>query len=232
MRPWLSLSLLLAAAPLAAQEYVLPREWTWFVNASTGLNTGTGATFNEIDARLRAGGWSTLSGQCAGLSGCQGPSGYADDKGLPLTVAVRRAFGSRLQLRVFGSAVRPGSYAGTTGNYRVAVTPKVTVLAAQALMTFGPAWVGAGPSLNFTRITSGSLASPVTTSATKPGLAVGAGFTFPHHRPLFLEFAVERRFVGAIDQPLVSVPAAPDIPSMRVPMSHTVITIGVGWRLP
>jgi hypothetical protein len=232
MRCWPSLVVVLAAAPLTAQEYRLPLEWRWFINASGGIAAGTGATFDAIDAALRAGGWSTLAGRCASLANCQSPSYYADDKQIPLTIAVRRAFGERAQARLFGSVVKPGSYAGTSGGYRVAVTPAVTVLALQAVAAVGPAWIGAGPSLNVARITSGSLAAPVTTREVKPGLAVGAGVAFPPHRPLWLEVAIERRFVGALEVPLVPVPGAPDIPAMDVPLSHTVISIGVGWRFP
>jgi len=231
-RLFLMPGLLLAATPLAAQDYQLPLEWRWYVGSSVGFNIGTGPTFNAIDAALLGGGWTTRAAQCAGVSGCRGPAGFAENKGLPLTFSVRRAFGAHAQLRFFGSNVKPGTYVGTSGAYRATVRPGVTVLALQALATAGSGWLAAGPSLNLARVTSGSAVALVTTRASKPGFAVAAGFTFPRHQSLWLEVAAERRFVAAIEEPVVPVTAAPDIPAMRVPLSHNVITIGVGWRFP
>jgi hypothetical protein len=55
--------------------------------------------------------------------------------------------------------------------------------------------------------------------------------TFPRAGNAFCEVVFERRFAGSVTGPVLTVPGAPDAPPLTVPLSATVLSVGVGWRL-
>jgi hypothetical protein len=100
----------------------------------------------------------------------------------------------------------------------------------QAVVAWHGLWFAAGPTINFDRVVEVADSARQRTSGTKAGAAISVGATTSMRSRIYFEFSVERRLAGSLDLDSLIVPSAPAVPVMRVPLSHTLLNVGVGVR--
>ncbi len=235
MRAWPPLLLALtlaAAAPGVAQTRPpgAPPRWTWFLNASVGLVAREIATWNPTHDALDPTGWdSYFQVGCVNL--CQSASDVVEGRVPAPMVSVRRQLGHPWQARVMGALASPGYYPGAYNGIPLEVRPTTATFALQAVMPLKAFWFAAGPSYYAGRLTTTAGPSSYTERRSGVGFVLTGAATFPRASNLFGEVMIERRFAGSVTGPVLTVPGAPDVPPLTVPLSATVLSVGVGWRL-
>lgn len=230
-RVCLSILLLLAAAPAAAMAQEDASDWRWHINATIGSVGFTDATWNAIGYTMDSG-WGLPPCGFGGFGGCPGPSGWRRGSRRALSATARLGLGSVFQLRALAAWARHGYLPIQNDSTKGEVRPSAVTLGVQGVVVAGPFWFGIGPTLNLGRVTVISDRDRNTRTGISAGLALGAGLTFPRSDPFFLEFAVEHRDAGSVGVGPTSVAGTSQpIPAMTVPLSHTVLSFGVGWRL-
>jgi hypothetical protein len=224
-------ALILAAVPGAAQTRpTATPKWSWYLSTSVGLVGREIATWQPTHAALDPTGWdSRFQSTCVYY--CQNASEVVEGRPVAPTLAVRRELGDSWQVRLMGALASPGYYPGGYANTPLTVEPKTATLAAQAVKTVKAFWVAAGPSYYRGQLTTTAGSSQTTARSSGLGLVLTGGATFPQVTNWFVETTLERRFAGSVTTPVLPVPGAPDVPALKVPLSATVLSVGVGWRL-
>lgn len=205
-------------------------EWRWYLTASVGLVGREIATWKPIHSALGPTGWdSQFQSTCVYY--CANSSDNAQGRPVAPTVTLRRQFDETWQLRLMGTVASPGYYPGGYTGTPLRVEPKTVTAALQGVMSLHAFWLAAGPSLYRGRVTTtaGAVSSVVNKSGV--GLVLTGGVSFPRVTNWFVEMTLERRFAGSVSMPVLPVAGLPDVPAFTVPLSATVLSVGVGWRL-
>ena len=224
-------ALILAAAPGTAQTRRAPTpEWSWYMSASAGLVGREIATWKPTHTVLALAGWDSHF-QTSCLYFCQNASEVVEGRPVAPSLAVRRQLRGSWQLRLMGAVASPGYYPGGYTVTALTVRPTTATIGAQAVMTQNAFWVAAGPSYYRGRVETTAGPSRSTARHSGVGLVLTGGVSFPRVSNWFFETTIERRFAGSVAAPVLPVPGAPDVPALTVPLSATVLSLGVGWRL-
>ncbi len=182
-----------------------------------------------IHRALDKGGWDTYYPQACFIL-CPAASDAAHGWPAAPTVALRVRLRRLWQLRLFAADGRMGTYPGSNNSTQLAIRPAATTVGVQGVLAWRYVWVGLGPSINFDRLVESAGATHQTARANHAGAALSAGMTFPQSQPWYFMAVVERRIAGSVDAPAMPVAGAPAIAAMRVPVSYTLLAIGMGWR--
>lgn len=233
VRAALVLAALMAAAGNArAQVY----RWqgssppAWSITVGIGLVRRETGAWQPVHLALDSAGWDHIYPPCTGGFACLPADQLVESRPIIPAIAVRRRLKGRLQARGFFSTGSPGKYPGLNGTQQIYVRPSITTLGVQAAGTLGPFWGALGPTFTHGTVHITGSALDSASSTTGPGLALGLGFTVPRHSPVYFEGTFERHWAGHVSTPVIPVTGAPDIPAMNVPLSHTLLWVGVGIR--
>jgi len=222
---------MVAVAPLAAQRPPpsTPR-WTWYLSGSVGLVSREIATWKPTHTALAATGWDGhFQTSCIGL--CANAADNVEGRPAAVSAALRRHLDGSWQLRLMGATASPGYYPGGYQTIPLTVEPKTTTVSGQLLLVVKSFWFAAGPSWYEGRVDVVAGSSSATARKSGAGLVLSGAANFPRTTNWFIEALIERRFAGTATTPLITVSGAPDVPSLEVPLSATVLSVGVGWRL-
>ena len=200
-------------------------------SAALGLARRQDQPWTAIHLALAPSGWDAFYPVTPCIADCQErPSRVAEGFPLTLTVAARARLGRFIQLRLFAGAAPLGHYPGQSGTTQLAITPSATVAGLQGVFAWHGLWAGVGPTINVDRVRERAGPAGRSVSGTRAGLGVSVGAMLGSRGRWYGEVAVERRMAGAVDLLPLPVPGEPVVPGMRVSLSHTLLTVGVGWR--
>jgi len=222
---------LAAAEPLAAQRppASTPR-WSWYLSGSIGLVGREIATWKPTHTTLAAAGWDDhFQTSCVGL--CANAADNVEGRPAAFSAALRRHLDGPWQLRLMGATASPGYYPGLYQTTPLIVEPKTTTISGQLLLVVKSFWFAAGPSWYDGRVDVAAGSSSATARKSGAGLVLSGAANFPRVTNWYIEALIERRFAGTATTPSFTVTGAPDVPSLEVPLSATVLSVGVGWRL-
>jgi len=202
--------------------------WRWIVTGAVGLVRRENKPWLRIHQAINASGWDNDYPVCSFL--CPDPSDITVDRPAAFTVAARKPLHRHWQVRLVADQAPLGTYPGVNGNTQLTIKPSVASLSAQAVYAFRSAWVGFGPSINRGRVRERADPSSQSSSQVLAGATLGAGVAFPSRTPWFFEASFERRFTGSVSTQPMAVPGSPDVPALRVPVTHTVLNVALGFR--
>lgn len=202
----------------------------WHITGGIGLIRRETGAWQPIHLALDSAGWDHVYPPCTGGFACLPADQLVESRPVIPALAVRRLITGHLQARAFFSTGSPGKYPGLNGTTQIYVRPSTTTLGVQAAGTLGPFWGALGPTFTHgtVHITGNTLDSA--RSSNGAGVALGLGFTVPKYSRVYFEGTFERHWAGTIATPVIPMPGAPDIPAMNVPLSHTLLWVGVGIR--
>jgi hypothetical protein len=221
----------LAAAPGVAQtRHAAIPEWSWYLSASVGLVGREIATWKPAHAALAPTGWDSHY-QATCVLFCQNASEVVQGRPVAPMVSVRRQLGDAWQVRLVAALASPGFYPGGYANTPLTVEPRTATLGVQAVRTVNTFWLAVGPSYYRGQVETIAGPSRSTARSSGVGLVLTGGASFPRVTNWYVETTLERRFAGSVTAPVLPVPGAPDVPALTVPLSSTVLSFGVGWRL-
>lgn len=204
--------------------------WTWFLNANIGLVGREIATWKPAHNALAPSGWdSQYQFNCIYL--CQNSSDPAEGRPIATMISVRRQVSEEWQLRLMGAMASPGYYPGSYQGIPLTIRPTTATVSAQLVRTLKAFWFAAGPSYYRGRLATSADTSRTTSRGSGVGFVVTGAATFPRMTNWYVEMMIERRVAGSLTSTLMPVAGAPDVPPVRVPLSATVLSVGVGWRL-
>lgn len=205
-----------------------PPAWRWIVTGAVGLVRRENKPWLRIHQAINASGWDNDYPLCSFV--CPDPSDIVTGRPAAFTIAARRPVHRHWQVRLVADQAPLGAYPGASGNTQLAIQPSVASLSVQAVYAVRSAWLGLGPSINQGQVTERADPSAQSSHATLAGATLGAGVTFPARTPWFFEASFERRFTGSVNTPPMTVPGSPDVPALRVPVTHTVLNVALGYR--
>lgn len=202
----------------------------WHLSGSVGLVSRGDQPWTAMYQAVAGTGWdSGFPGMCQ--FACPRASDYAGGRPAAFGAAARYRLRRHWQLRATVSHAPFGTFRGAGPNGEpLGIAPAVTGLGTQVVFTVRSLWFGGGPALYWNRIEEQAGSVTRTSRSTRLGTALVAGVTWPEHARWYIDAAVERRWVGNVRMQAMSVSGAPNVPSMRVPLKHTALWIGVGHR--
>lgn len=202
-----------------------------YITANIGLARRQDMPWESIHQSLNPSGWDSQYPTNPCTPHCAGASDAATGHPVAPTLAIRIR-GSRRpwHLRGFAAYAPLGAYPGSSGGVQLAIRPAVTVVGVQGAWAWHGVWVALGPTVNLGRVVEEADSSRQVASGVRAGLGFGVGLMVARRGPWFVDIVVERRMAGAVDLPAMPVPGQPTVPAMRVPLSHTILAIGVGLR--
>ncbi len=218
----------LGVSALHAQYGAAPAPVHWIISASVGLVSRENAPWNHIHRSIDSSGWDNDYPICGFL--CPSGSDVAVGRPASFTLALRRDLHGHWQLRLAATSAPLGTYPGLSDSTMLRIDPSDAALSIQAAYAVKGFWVALGPAINLGRVRESAGASRQSSSRVMPGATFGAGLTFPSRSPVFVEFSFERHYTGSVTTPAMAVAGEPDVPALRVPVSNTVINVGVGLR--
>lgn len=233
-RPWMLFVCGVAVtSPAAAQQPARPDPpaWRWMIGGSLGLARRQAYPWHTVHAALGPASWDAYFpyGRCVVYC----PEAYDVVEGRPVgvNVAARKGVGGPWQVRALVGSAPLGTYPGANSGLQLSITPSVTLGGIQAVYAWRGIWLAAGPTVNRLRIVETAGPARRTAQATRAGLNVALGATFPRRSRMFIELGLERRITGRMSLPALAVAGASDsVPAMRLSLSHTVLLAGVGLR--
>ena len=227
-----ALSLLLAGAAGAQERgpgYVYVSRWS--VIGTIGLVGREIATWDPVHDALAASGWDGWMPTGCGAY-CPDASKIVEGRPIAPILSARYQVRGRWQARGVISYSKPGSYPGLYNNTTpLWVTPSVTVAGVQGVGSLGPLWFGAGPAWYSGAVHTTSTGMDSSRTGSGLGAVLSAALAVPRSGRVFLELVLERRILGSITMPDVPVSGAPTVPTMTIPLSHTLLSAGAGLRL-
>ena len=226
--PVLLVLLASAGAPVAALSQDGQLDWRWHINATFGRASGTGTTWLAIYHAMDSG-WGLPS--CFFGAGCPRPQDYRTDAHWAWSGAARLALNESVQIRALAGFATHGYLRLENLGEHADAHASVLTAGVQGALIAGPFWLALGPTVNRASVTVITSGQTHATSRINLGLAFGAGITFPASEPFFLELAIERRLAGSVAVGATPAGTAPRVPVMTVPLSYSVASAGVGWRL-
>lgn len=204
----------------------------WSVSVAVG--TGSGRSFQDVEAAMRAGGFDDRKPPC------MGPFCFSDETAYPISLSkqgnptllltVRRRFGRTAHIRALMGSVTLGETLGydADANASVILKQSVTTYAIMGgIETDDGPWIAAGPAVYRVALERISL---------RLGAVLAAGLVLPARKRFFVEFQGQFRLVGTVDLGPINVDgigggSAGTLPRTGVNFNHSVVLLGVGFRL-